>query len=87
MALNRVTEKNLQAITIHLYQEGLIVKDIYKKVVKGVTGVTTSEFSAQVALAVSDCLESYPEQFPKYVTVLEEFDPVLAKKMKQEFEG
>ena len=85
--LNSVTENNLQSITKHLYGEGLIGKDLHKKVVKGITGVTISELSAEVAFAVSDYLESYPEQFPKYVNVLEQFDSVLAKKMKQEFEG
>ena len=87
VALNRVTENNLLSITNHLYAKGLIVTDLYKKVVKGVPGVGDSALSAEVALAVSDHLESHPEHFPKYVTVLEIFDSVLAKEMKQEFEG
>ena len=87
MALNRVTENNLESITGHLYGEGLISKDLFKKVAKGVTGVGASALSAQVALAVSDLLQNYPERFLKYVTILKNFDSVLAKEMEEEFKS
>ena len=87
VALNTVIGNNLDDISSHLYQEDLIGKGLFKKVAKGVRGVTTSALSAEVALAVSDIFDRYPERFPKYVTVLEKFDSDLAEEMEQEFES
>ena len=84
MALHIVFESNLPNIALHLFGKGLIAKAICEKVVKGVTGTATSQLAAELVLAVN---ATCPEDFWKYVAVIEVFDSSLAEEMKQEFEG